>query len=136
MVIAGWAGVAPARAGLPVDNGDPVSTGCAPGSRRVAAYPITGNTLARAEVEVWYSPTCGTNWLRLRVPADDVAVLEADLRITVLANGLDADYHGRARDGVTTDQVRAPGATCVAVTAALRHERAVLGDTGPGITVC
>ena len=60
-------GPALAASGIaPYDNTDPSSTGCSSGATTIASYPIN-DTVTGAVVgtlEVRYSSTCDTNWVR------------------------------------------------------------------------
>jgi hypothetical protein len=55
-----------ATPGAPYDNTDPSSTGCSADGVTIASYPIkdpSNNVLGT--VEVRYSATCNTNWVRV-----------------------------------------------------------------------
>jgi hypothetical protein len=60
----------PAQAAVPqppYDNTDPASTGCSAGATTIASYPIK-STVSGAVVgtlEVRYSSSCDTNWVRV-----------------------------------------------------------------------
>lgn len=59
----------PALAGPEHHNTNPATTGCATGSSAIATRPVTdGSGATVTTVEVRYSPSCGTNWIRLYNP--------------------------------------------------------------------
>lgn len=100
----------PAPAGNPLHGKEPVAAGCTADARIIATRQFAGMTL-----EVRYSPKCGTNWLRIQNMRGSVRFyLKSDAypqEVTSTQNGTGGTHW--------TNQVHAPGATCITAEAAL-----------------
>jgi hypothetical protein len=113
------AGIAPAYAtsGTGYDGTDPASTGCANGSTLIYSQDlhINGNGAKVGVMEVRYSPTCGTNWVRVQNLGTTDAVSkkyilrEAQGSLPRFEQGIPDTYVGWSYG----NQVYAPGATCI-----------------------
>lgn len=95
---------APAPAGNPMHLKEPLAAGCTTDARIIATRQFAGMTL-----EVRYSPKCGTNWLRIQNMRGNVRFsLKSDAypqEVTSTQNGTGGTHW--------TNQVHAPGATCI-----------------------
>ncbi|MGN7132523.1 DUF2690 domain-containing protein [Rhodococcoides corynebacterioides] len=87
-------------------SGDPLSTGCANGAQTVwESYVFGGGT-----VQVRYSPSCGTNWVKVTGATNRAS--EAG----IWSNRTGWQYspsYGRSPDAYWTPMVWAPGSECV-----------------------
>jgi hypothetical protein len=123
-------GAAPATA-HPLDNTDP-GAGCATGSQVIKTTPIVSDfTSAQiGTMEVRYSPSCGTNWVRV----NNSIGYNAHKSIFIVGGASDdADDWGPGWSyGM---QIYAPGSTCVYVSAQIDDGDTVLGQTG-NIQIC
>lgn len=94
-----------ASAGPEHHNGDPLGTGCANSLTKTIKTASVGSIT----YEIRYSPTCGTNWVRIPKLHGTVYML------------IRSDWGGQAQGGYQTGsggshwtpQVYAPGATCI-----------------------
>ncbi|UVT27722.1 peptidoglycan DD-metalloendopeptidase family protein (plasmid) [Rhodococcus pyridinivorans] len=95
---------APAPASNPQHLKEPVAAGCTADAQIIARRNFSGMAL-----EVRYSPKCGTNWLRIQNMRGSVRFyLKSDAypqEVTSTQNGTGGTHW--------TNQVHAPGATCI-----------------------
>ncbi|MFF7840727.1 DUF2690 domain-containing protein [Streptomyces ossamyceticus] len=61
-------GASPAHAASPYDGADPAATGCASNAKTLASAPLhlIGTTRQVATIEMRYSNTCLTQWIRVQ----------------------------------------------------------------------
>ncbi|TFD37070.1 DUF2690 domain-containing protein [Cryobacterium sp. TMT2-10] len=107
------AGVSSANAAPSHHNTGPVSTGCATDARTIRTFGVDATTW----VDVRYSPKCGTNWLRFSNNAKT-----GWLKITSDWNpSVPVEKYVNPGDSVYwSNQVYAPGSTCITVQASIR----------------
>ncbi len=120
-------GVAPASA-HPLDHTNPSTTGCASGSYAIYSKAIkngAGTTIGMMEVR--YSPSCGTNWVRVNNYGYGPV---AGKMVSVVGGAY--DYVGDAYVGWSYgNQLYAPGSTCIIVEGSIRSSsNTVIGSTG------
>lgn len=103
-------------------SGDPLSTGCAGN-----ASTIWERSINAVRVEVRYSRTCGTNWVRV----SNVAGRSAEAGIWSPNNGWQwSPSYGNAPSQFWTPMVYAPGNTCVLFQAKFSKIGGGVNDTG------
>ena len=115
--------LAPASAatGYGLDGTDPGTTGCLAGSSRISSMPIRvdGTGAIVGAMDVWYSPTCGTNWVR----ANNATGATLTVIKTINRDPNNPPFYEYEADVVNgwsySMQVYAPGATCVYATAVI-----------------
>ncbi|CAM3463670.1 DUF2690 domain-containing protein [Tsukamurella hominis] len=89
-----------------VTSGDPLATGCANGAQTI----WSSNYLGVGTVEVRYSPSCGTNWVRVTGATNRAS----EAGITSPASGWQwSPSYGRSPSSYWTPMVYAPGSTCI-----------------------
>lgn len=124
-------GVAPASA-HPLDGTDPAGTGCASGSVVIYSQAlINGFDNSRiGTMEVRYSPTCGTNWVRV----DNWLGYNAHKTIFIVGGASDDedDWGPGWSYGM---QIYAPGSTCIYAYAHIDDGFTVLASTG-NVYIC
>ncbi len=104
-------------------SGDPLSTGCANGAQTVWENLILGG----ATVQVRYSPSCGTNWVK---------VLGATNRASeagIYSNRSGWKYsqsYGRSPEAYWTPMVWAPGSECVTFYVKVQQVSGAVYNTG------
>ena len=107
---------APAAQAAPYDGTDPIATGCANGAITIGTRPIKSPQATFGTMEVRYSPSCQTNWIRanLNNSYENVTVTKWIDRPAqgnlAQAGSVDTDLAAVSSYG---KQVYAPGATCV-----------------------
>lgn len=103
--------ISPASAaGISYDGTDPVVTGCSSD-----AVTISTRTYSNVDVDIRYSPSCQTNWIRVRTQATDVMTSKS------IARDANPDYGISSYQTAWSDdngnsysfQTYAPGSTCV-----------------------
>ncbi|TSD93045.1 DUF2690 domain-containing protein [Skermania sp. ID1734] len=87
-------------------SGDPLSSGCANGSTQTISRAVVGG----ATIEVRYSPTCGTNWVRV----SNVGGRASEAGINSPYSGWQwSRSYAQSPNSYWTNQVYAPGNTCI-----------------------
>ncbi|WNV87201.1 DUF2690 domain-containing protein [Umezawaea sp. Da 62-37] len=128
------AGAPVAQAGPQHHGTNPATTGCANGSTAIASRPVTDAYGAHVtDVEVRYSASCGTNWIRLYNPVPGTTAYKS-----IRAQG--GDWLPVEADGGTvwsySMQVYAPGSTCIEFSVMIQGP-GYQADTGPySIVIC
>ncbi|MYS20227.1 hypothetical protein GA0115240_117724 [Streptomyces sp. DvalAA-14] len=90
--------------------GDPVATGC-----NVGAYVILAETFMGGAVNMWWSPSCGVNWVQYDVPNDNYSWdFHADI---TGSSGETADVFTVLPGWEWTDVVLSPGPAKMCITA-------------------
>lgn len=120
-------GLAPASA-HPLDNTDPAATGCSSGSSAIYGKTIYSGGTAIGLMEVRYSPSCGTNWVRV----NNYGYYPRAGKLIYVAPSGAYTYTGDSYVGWSYGlQVYAPGSTCIHVEGTIRNSSdAVVGTTG------
>lgn len=124
--------VGTAHAGPQHHGTNPASTGCATGSYAIASHPVRdGAGAVVTNVEVRYSPSCGTNWVRLYNP---VAGTTAHKAIRVAGGAWLPDEADYGQVWSYSMQVYAPGSTCIEYSVTIENA-SYQASTGPYIIV-
>ncbi|MFI9006461.1 DUF2690 domain-containing protein [Actinosynnema sp. NPDC053489] len=96
--------------------GDPMVTRCASDAYTVTTQPITnGGGGVVGQVQLRYSPRCGTNWARA-VSYIGSAYLQADV-----ASPSDYVWFTATSTSIYTDMVYAPNGTCARASASINN---------------
>ena len=118
IAIGTFVSASPASA-LITDGADPQSSGCSTGAYDVASWPAyDADGTYEANIELRYSPACGTNWVRVTqndASYDMVAAISLDKPNGTFQTG---DYARGVNAGYAywwTGMLSAPGSTCVLV---------------------
>lgn len=132
LVLAGAVGLAPSADAAPYDGSNPVSTGCASNATTIASRPIKSPQATFGTMEVRYSPSCQTNWIR--------AVLNTNYANTVAVKWIERPAQGNLSTAGSVDsdaaqtsfgmQLYAPGSTCITVSVDLTSNSQVIATTG------
>ncbi len=107
---------APASAQI-TDGADPQASGCSADAYNVASWPAYDYSgTYQANVELRYSPRCGTNWVRV-TQQNAAYQMTARLRldISTASPGQFARGVGNGYAYWWTGMLKAPGSTCVLV---------------------
>ncbi|WP_353738942.1 DUF2690 domain-containing protein [Arthrobacter sp.] len=105
---------------LVTDGRDPQNSGCSSDAYNVASWPLYDNSgIYQANVELRYSPHCGSNWVRV-TQQNAAYMMISDIRLdkpngTYTGNGDFARGVGNGYAYWWTGMVSAPGSTCVIV---------------------
>ena len=133
-------GVAPANAvsGYGYDGTDPSTgaTNCVTGSTAIYPAPIRvgGTGASVGTMQVWYSPSCGTNWVRAYTGSSYTQVIKTSRREPNTPPFTETETDFGAGWSYSM-QVYAPGATCV------HADTVILGPSGDfyawaGVNLC
>jgi len=113
-------GANPASA-LVTDGADPQTSGCSADAYNVASWPAYDNAgVYKANIELRYSPKCGTNWVRV-TQQDAAYKMTSSIRLDIpngtYGPGTFARGVGNGYAYWWTGMVKAPGSTCVLIDA-------------------
>ncbi len=126
--------VGTAHAGPQHHGTNPATTGCANGSQAIASHPVrdaSGGVVTN--VEVRYSPSCGTNWVRLYNPVPNTT---AHKFIRTSGGAWLPDEADYGQVWSYSMQVYAPGSTCIEYSVTIENA-SYQANTGPyNIVVC
>lgn len=128
---------APASAAPSHHLTDPVGTGCAANTSTIAKFAMTNDQSGMhiTDLEVRYSPSCQTNWIRVNNPYP-AGVVNVNTVIG-LDGSRDLGMGSSSGTGYQwSQQVYAPGRKCVYVTATLADRGRIVAGGGPPIKVC
>jgi hypothetical protein len=136
----------------PYTDTNPATTGCAADAITIASRSIASPQAVHGTMEVRYSPSCGTNWVRanMLVPSPGHTVTKGILRFSSQPDGHGgwlSFYQNYERDPAVGSsfgmQVYAPGSTCIQAMSSVRDGSGQLvASTGtaspydPWVTFC
>lgn len=105
-------------------SGDPLSTGCANGAQTIWENTYFGS----GKVEVRYSPSCGTNWVKVT----NAAGRQSEAGIASQASGWQwSPSYGNSPNAYWTPMVYAPGSACVTFRVKIGNANGIgMMDTG------
>ncbi|WP_328917522.1 MULTISPECIES: DUF2690 domain-containing protein [unclassified Streptomyces] len=127
----------------PYTGSNPSTTGCQADAVTIATQPIRSQQATYGTMEVRYSPSCGTNWVRavITVPLATGTVTKGIRRPSSQPDG-HGGWLGYYEDQETDPavgssfgmQVYAPGSTCVLVSSVVKDTSGqVVAFTGTGV---
>ncbi|MYS39196.1 uncharacterized protein DUF2690 [Streptomyces sp. KhCrAH-43] len=127
----------------PYSGSNPLTTGCQSDAVTIATRPIRSQQATYGTMEVRYSPSCGTNWVRavITVPNATSTVTKGIRRLSSQPDGHGGwlgfyeQYETDPAVGSSFGmQVYAPGSTCVFASSVVRDASGqVIAYTGTGI---
>jgi len=136
----------------PYTDTNPATTGCSTDAITIATRTIQSPQSQYGTMEVRYSPSCGTNWVRatMLVPNSGYTVTKGIIRISSQPDGHGGwlgYYQNYETDPAVGSsfgmQVYAPGSTCIDVMSTVRDASGqVAASTGtstpynPWVTIC
>ncbi len=95
--------------------GDPIQTGCASDAYTVSTQPIKNGGGTVGQVQLRYSPRCGTNWAKT-VSNIGTAYVQA-----IVASPSDSASYSATSTSVYTDMVYAPTGVCAVATGSINN---------------
>ncbi|WP_343242252.1 DUF2690 domain-containing protein [Streptomyces sp. SID9727] len=136
----------------PYTGSNPLTTGCQSDAVTIATRPIRSQQATYGTMEVRYSPSCGTNWVRavITVPNATNTVTKGIRRPSSQPDGqggwLGYYEHYETDPAVGSSfgmQVYAPGSTCISVSSVVKDASGqVVAYTGtafpydPWVSIC
>lgn len=121
-----------ATTGTGYDGQSPVSTGCATGASPIWSGSVVGSRGALGEVQVMYSPRCGTNWVRSRSSIGTVWQNKEVIRNLQPGHSFFRERENDYASGWTYSMmVHAPGSTSIRFTVIFKSASGtILGSRG------
>lgn len=127
----------------PYTGSSPATTGCQADAVTIATRPINSQQATYGTMEVRYSPSCGTNWVRavISTPVAGNTVTKGIRRLSSQPDGHGGwlgyyeDYETDPAVGASFGmQVYAPGSTCVFASSVVKDASGqIVAFTGTGI---